>query len=114
MAYHGIEACYRQSDKWFGGVTCTNGSGSARTGLYADYSDEEMCDVRRREQDQAAVVGEYAAMAQLDYPSSVIKDPSNNSPAEDLTAIIEASRPEVIYTHNLADKHATHIAVTAA
>lgn len=114
MAYHGIEACYRQADKWFGGVTYTNGAGSARTGLYAKYSDDEMCAVRRREQDQAAVVGEYAAMVQLDYPSSAMKDPSNSSPVDDLVAVLDASRPEIVYTHNLADKHATHIAVTAA
>ncbi len=114
MAYHGIEACYRQPEKWFGGVTCTNGAGSARTGLYAQYSDQQMREVRRREQEQAAVVGEYAAMVQLDYPSRAMKDLSNNSPVEDLAAILEATRPEIVYTHNLADKHATHIAVTAA
>jgi LmbE family N-acetylglucosaminyl deacetylase len=114
MAYHGIEACYRQPEKWFGGVTCTNGAGSARTGFYAQYSDQQMCEVRRREQEQAAVVGEYATMVQLDYPSSAMKDLSNNSPVEDLVAILEATRPEIVYTHNLADKHATHIAVTAA
>lgn len=113
MAFHGIEHCYRQPNRWFGGITCTNGSGSARTGLYADYTDEDMCAVRRREQEQAAVVGEYAAMAQLDYPSSELKDPQNKSAANDLAALIDAMRPEVIYTHNLADKHATHIAVTA-
>jgi LmbE family N-acetylglucosaminyl deacetylase len=114
MAFHGIEACYRQSDKWFGGVTCTDGAGSSRTGLYKSYSDAEMCEVRRREQEQAAVVGEYATMVQLDYPSSSMKDPSNPSPVEDLLAILEATRPDVVYTHNLADKHATHVAVTAA
>jgi len=25
--------------------------------------------------------------------------------------VLEATRPEVVYTHNLADKHATHVAV---
>ena len=114
MAFHGIEACYRQNDKWFGGVTCTNGAGSSRTGLYKDYSDDEMCEVRRREQEQAAVVGEYAAMVQLDYPSSSMKDPSNPYPVADLTALLGATRPDIVYTHNLADKHATHVAVTAA
>ena len=113
MAYHGIEACYRRGNQWFGGVTCTNGSGSARTGLYADCTDAEMCAVRRREQEQAAVVGEYAAMIQLDYPSSEIKDPANPSLAQDLVDILEATRPEVVYTHNLADKHATHIGVVS-
>ena len=113
MAFHGIEACYRQTEKWFGGVTCTNGAGSARTGLYKDYSDEEMCEVRRREQDHAAVVGEYAAMIQLDYPSIAIKAPSNGAPVEDLLSILKATTPDLVYTHNPADKHSTHVAVAA-
>jgi LmbE family N-acetylglucosaminyl deacetylase len=33
MAFHGILACFRmRDDRWFGGVTCTNGAGSSRTG----------------------------------------------------------------------------------
>lgn len=113
MAYHGIEECYRQADKWFGGVTCTNGAGSARSGLYSGFTDEEMQAVRRKEQEQAAVVGEYAAMVQLDHPSSQVRDPANAGLADDLAAILRATRPEVVYTHNFADKHATHIAVAA-
>ena len=113
MAFHGIEACYRQTDKWFGGVTCTNGAGSARSGLYKDYSDEEMCQIRRREQDHAAVVGDYAAMVQLDYPSHAIKDPSNRAPVEDLLSVLKATTPDLVYTHNPADKHSTHVAVAA-
>ena len=31
MAFHGIEVCYHSGTEWFGGVTCTNGSGSSRT-----------------------------------------------------------------------------------
>ena len=113
MAFHGIEACYRQTDKWFGGVTCTDGAGSARSGLYKNYSDEEMCQVRRREQDHAAVVGDYAAIIQLDDPSHAIKDPSNGAPIEDLISILKATTPDLIYTHNPADKHSTHVAVAA-
>ena len=113
MAFHGIEACYRQTEKWFGGVTCTNGAGSARAGLYKDYSDEEMCEVRHREQDHAAIVGDYAAMIQLDYPSVAIKDPSNGATVEDLLTILKATTPDLVYTHNPADKHSTHVAVTA-
>src|SRR5271154_6734533 len=67
MAFHGIEACYHSEADWFGGVTCTNGAGSARTGAYATYTDEEMMAARRQEQRQAAIVGRYAAMIQLDY-----------------------------------------------
>ena len=38
-----------------------------------------------------------------------IKDKTN--PVADLTAILKASRPKVVYTHNLADKHDTHVSV---
>ena len=32
MAFHGILACFAREDRWFGGVTCTNGAGSSRSG----------------------------------------------------------------------------------
>jgi hypothetical protein len=111
MAFHGILRCYQSATEWFGGVTCTNGSGSARTGVYADFSDAQMMAVRREEQRLAASVGQYAAMLQLDYPSSVVKNPADARLREDLVQILAATRPRVIYTHNLADKHDTHIAV---
>jgi LmbE family N-acetylglucosaminyl deacetylase len=114
MAFHGILECYGLPDQWFTGVTCTNGAGSPRAGVYAAFTDELMQTVRRREQRQAAAVGQYAAMLQLDHPSSTVKDPANPALVDDLTAILEATRPTVVYTHNPADKHDTHIGVMAA
>lgn len=111
MAYHGILACFDSPDQWFSGVTCTNGSGSARTGPYAVYSNEAMMAVRREEQRQAAILGRYGAMVQLDHPSSVVKDPTNPALQEDLLQILMAAKPDVVYTHNPADKHATHIGI---
>jgi LmbE family N-acetylglucosaminyl deacetylase len=111
MAFHGIEACYHSDAEWFGGVTCTNGSGSARTGEYARYTDEEMMAIRCEEQRQAAVLGRYAAMIQLDYASTVARDAADPRLKDDLKAILAATQPRVVYTHNPADKHETHIAV---
>jgi LmbE family N-acetylglucosaminyl deacetylase len=111
MAFHGIDACYHSDTEWFGGVTCTNGAGSARTGEYARFSDEEMMAVRRGEQRQAAVLGRYAAMIQLDYPSKIVKDAGDSRLKDDLKAILAAAQPRVVYTHNPADKHDTHLAV---
>ncbi len=111
MALDGILQCFQRQDKWFTGVVVTNGSGSSRTGLYADYTDEEMRRVRVKEQIKAAVVGEYAAQVLLDYPSSAVKDRAHTSAVEDLAQIIRAARPDVVYTHNLADKHPTHVGV---
>jgi LmbE family N-acetylglucosaminyl deacetylase len=111
MAYHGVLQCFGLPDKWFTGVTVTNGSGSPRDDLYADYTDEDMQKVRRAEQKKAAFVGEYSAQALLDYPSSAVKDPSNADVVEDIKKLVLAARPEIVYTHNLADKHDTHVGV---
>jgi LmbE family N-acetylglucosaminyl deacetylase len=112
MALDGILECFQRDDKWFCGVVVTNGSGSPRDDLYADYTDEAMQEVRRKEQKKAAVVGEYAAQVLLNYPSAAVKDGSNHAPVEDLAMLLKAARPEVVYTHNLADKHDTHVGVT--
>lgn len=114
MAYHGILECFQKHDRWFGGVTCTNGSGSARTGPYAAYSDEQMMAIRRDEQNTAAMIGGFAAMVQLDYPSGMVKSPTGTELRDDLLEILKLSQPEVVYMHNLADKHDTHIGVTVA
>ena len=112
MAADGILQCFQRADKWFTGVVMTNGAGSPRTALYADYTDEQMQQVRIKEQKKAAVVGEYAAQFLLGYPSSAIKDGATREPVDDLVQILRATRPQVVYTHNLADKHNTHVGVT--
>jgi len=114
MAFHGILQCYARDDRWFGGVTCTNGAGSSRSGPYAACDNQRMMAIRHDEQDAAAVIGQYAAMIQLNHPSSMVKDPAEAALRDDLTEILRATRPEVVYTHNPADKHDTHIGVTIA
>jgi len=114
MALEGILACRSSKSKWFGGVTCTNGAGSARTGKYKKFTDEQMMAVRRREQDKAAKLGGYGAMIQLDYPSGAVKSATDPSLKDDLKAIFNSTRAQVVYTHNLADKHDTHIGVVVA
>lgn len=112
MSYQGILSCFGREDAWYFGVVVTNGAGSPRNGLYETCSDEDMQNIRRREQMKAAHVGEYGAMAMLDYTSSEVKDGKNNSVIQELQGLVRQSRPEVIYTHNLADKHDTHVSVT--
>ena len=111
MAAQPIVECFQQEDRWFSGVIVTDGRGSPRGSLYKEYSDEEMRRVRFKEQRKAAMVGEYAAQIMLDIPSKEIKDASQPGPVEDILAILHATQPEVLYTHNLADKHDTHVAV---
>ena len=111
MAIDGILACFQRDDQWFSGVVVTDGAGSPRAALYAGTTDEAMRRVRSEEQRKAAVIGEYSAMAMLAYPSRAVKDASDRRPMQDLSALLQASQPAIVYTHNLADKHPTHVAV---
>jgi LmbE family N-acetylglucosaminyl deacetylase len=111
MAIDGILKCFGQADLWFSGVTVTDGAGSPRVRLYKDYSDEQMRLIRVIEQKKAATVGGYAAQALLDFPSAIVKNSAEKGPVEDIMSLLKAARPEVVYTHNLADKHPTHVAV---
>jgi LmbE family N-acetylglucosaminyl deacetylase len=111
MAAHGVVECFQNPSRWFTGVVVTDGGGSARDFEYKDYSNEQMMAVRTLEQRKAAYVGEYSLMLQLGHPSSAVKNAAAPEVVADLTAILKATRPEVVYTHNLADKHDTHVAV---
>ena len=111
MAAGAILECYQQQDRWFTGVVVSDGRGSPRSGLYEKYSNEDMRLVRIKEQRKAAFVGEYAAQVILDYPSKDIKDGKNPHPVEDLAALLKAAHPQVVLTHNIADKHDTHVGV---
>lgn len=111
MALEGILAGFGNASKWFTAAIVTNGAGSARDGIYAAYTDEQMQEVRRVEQKKAAYVGDYSAVAFLDHPSKAVKDGKNPGPAADIKTLLEACQPEVLYTHNLADKHDTHAGV---
>ena len=111
MTYDGILRCFGHQNRWFWGITVTNGKDSPRTGIYSNFSDEDMQKVRKDEQKKAAVLGEYSGIALLDYPSSVAQNPGNNDLKEHIKTLISAARPSIIYTHNPADKHDAHIAV---
>ncbi len=115
MAFHGISSCYEQEMHWFSGITCTNGGGSARAGKYADYSDEQMKALRVEEQRRAAEIGCYSFVAQLGHSSAEIKDPAQRGAlVNELEQLLLTTQPEILYTHNPADKHATHVAVCLA
>jgi LmbE family N-acetylglucosaminyl deacetylase len=111
MAAHGVVECFQNPLRWFTGVVVTDGGGSARDFEYRDHSNERMIEVRRLEQRKAAFVGEYSAMLQLGYPSSAVKDAGRSSLVAELLQVLQATRPELVYTHDLADKHDTHVAV---
>jgi LmbE family N-acetylglucosaminyl deacetylase len=109
MAAQPIIECFQQKDKWFTGVVLTDGRGSPRDNLYKNYTDEEMRLVRFKEQRKASIVGEYAAQVMLDYPSKIVKDSSRHEPVDDLALLLRTAKPHTVFTHNLADKHDTHV-----
>ncbi len=109
MAYDGIGRCFGREDLWFMAAVVTNGAGSPRNGLYADFTDERMREIRKTEQKKAAFVGDYSALALLDYSSADVKDPGNTDVSKEIKELVLAAKPRVIYTHNLADKHDTHV-----
>ena len=108
MAYAPIAECFGNQDKWFGAIVVTDGAGSPRSGLYADYTDKQMKEVRVVEQKKAAMVGEYGFLAMLSHPSKEVKDARNTKIVKELADLIRKAKPKYLYTHNLADKHETH------
>lgn len=115
MALHGILACFQRDDRWFGGITCTDGAGSSRSGRYAHFTDQQMKTVRSREQISAAMIGQYSFIAQLGYPSADTKTPhSRQQLTNEIHLLLQAAQPEIVYTHNPFDKHPTHLGVLIA
>jgi LmbE family N-acetylglucosaminyl deacetylase len=110
-AYPGVAECYGRPDRFFTGVVVTNGAGSPRSGPYAAFTDVQMQAVRREEQRAAARLGKYNLQLQLAHPSADVKQPGHAGVRADLAAIFAACRPEVVYLHQPADKHDTHVAV---
>jgi LmbE family N-acetylglucosaminyl deacetylase len=114
LAYPGILECRGRENRWFSGVVATDGRGSARGGPYAGVADEALAAIREREQVKAAVVGEYGAVVMLRHTSAAVQGPGRSELVQELTELLRAARPEVVYTHNPADRHRTHVAVALA
>jgi LmbE family N-acetylglucosaminyl deacetylase len=113
MCLEGVLAGFGNAEKWFMAAIVTDGATSPRDGGYANFTNEQMKAIRRVEQKKAAVVGEYSAVAFLDYPGAALANGAAG-PKSDLTALLAATRPEIVYTHNLADKHDHHVGVAMA
>ncbi len=109
LGARGILDCFDRPDRWFTAVVVTDGAGSSRRGAYAAYTDDQMRAVRRAEQKKAGMVGDYSAVVLLDYTSGDVKAPPATPVVDDLVFLLQAARPQVLYTHNLADKHDTHV-----
>lgn len=111
MAIDGILKGYRSKNYSFACVVTADGGGSARTGKFANYTDEMMKEVRIKEQEAASEVGKYHALYLLNYSSKEIKQKDNDDIVNDYLEILKTYKPEVLYTHSILDKHPTHLGV---
>ena len=111
MAIDGILKGYYSKKYSFACVVTADGGGSARTGEFANYTDEMMKSVRIKEQQEASEVGKYHSLYLLNYSSKEIKEKENEQIVNDYMRIIKELRPQVIYTHSILDKHPTHVGV---
>lgn len=102
MAFHGIEQC-RQGGGRFAGVILTDGAGSVGGGA-------ELPGLRRAEQHEAAKVGGYAVVIQFGLASALLKDPKDDTARTLLDEIFRHAQPQIVYAHNPADRHDTHVA----
>ena len=107
MAFDGIA----KHGTSFAAVIVTDGAGAVWGGKNAGCSGRDIKGIRRREQKTAAAVGGYGALVLLDYTSAQVKDPTDRNLGADLDKLLAVCAPRVVYTHNPADKHDTHVAV---
>ena len=114
LAWQGIAQCHDNAGQWFTGVVVSDGAGSPRSGPYSDFSDEQMITQRIHEQRSAAQLGQYSAQLQLGYSSAQLNAGNLEQIVAELLALLEQSQPDVLYLHNLADAHHTHVVVAGA
>ncbi len=111
FGFHGILQCFNSKKNGFAGVTVTDGANSPRMGEFKNTTNEEMIEIRRIEQNKAADIGKYALQLQLGLSSAECKSAVNDKLKEQIKEILIKAKPKFIYTHNLADKHDTHVAI---
>lgn len=113
MAFHGIAACYDRDEEWFGAVICAGGTGSLRKSARGKTGSDSIAAMRWAEQKAAASIGRYSFALRLPYSSQQVRRVAPML-VQDLKTVLQAARPEIIYTHNPADKHPTHVGVCMA
>jgi LmbE family N-acetylglucosaminyl deacetylase len=111
MAVDGILRAFDDPEVHFSGCIVSDGRGFPKKGHYEQFSPDELVAIRNQEQKKAARIGRYSAQVFLGYPSKEVKQPGNQALIDDLRELLRLTQPDVIYTHNPADKHPTHIGV---
>lgn len=111
MAFKGVLEARNRPDEYFTALICTDGAGSAREKKFKKTDAQELKNIRKIEQKNAAEKGNYNALIMLDHKSVEIKDKNNQNLFSDFEKIFAVINPKTVYTHNLADAHDTHVAV---
>lgn len=109
MSYDGILKCYKQKDKWFFGVVVTDGANILKNNVYETFSNDEIKKIRKQEQIEAAKIGKYGLLTLMNHQSDDVKDAKNELIINELYELINKAKPEVLYTHNVIDRHDTHL-----
>ena len=95
MAIDGILKGYYSKKYSFALVETTDGGGSARSGKFKDFTDEEMKAVRIKEQQAASEIGKYNSLYMLNYSSKEVKDRDNDQIVKDYVEIIKELKPHI-------------------
>ncbi|MCK4519129.1 MAG: PIG-L family deacetylase, partial [Candidatus Omnitrophica bacterium] len=91
------------------GILLSDNRGKPIHPRYKNFSLSKIQKVREDEQKKAALLGEYAGLCFLRYPSAFIRNTRYKKEVEAaVKRLIEKIKPSVIYTHSLTDKHPTH------
>lgn len=116
MGWKPILDCWQNPSRHFSGVVASDGRSSPRSGAFAKYSDDQMAEVRLKEQRKAALLGEYSIVVSLMHPetSPVMTGQETETLRHEIKQIVNLARPEVIITHNLCDRHPHHVVVSVA
>jgi hypothetical protein len=111
IAYHGIAECYNKPNKWFTEVVVTDEIGSSQNGIYADFTEEQIKQIRCQGRIKTAESSKYNMSIQLGYSGDFIKCNSYSSVTMDLLTIFSECSPDIIYLHQSIDKNDTRVAV---
>lgn len=113
MAYPAISDCYDRQDRFFTGMVLTNGAGCGKGDLLEGLIGEEIAEIRKKEQYEAADIGKYLAVCVLPYYSEQLRRLEPEI-VEKISDWIKICKPDRVYIHNFADKHETHVAAALA
>jgi LmbE family N-acetylglucosaminyl deacetylase len=109
-----IGACRDAADRWFTGVVCASGTVARPGGPDAATGGLPAVDATTRaaEQVAAADLGGYGAVVLLGHPSDGLRaSPRRDAVVEEVADLVARCAPATVLTHDLADRHATHVAV---